>query len=114
MNEPASRLSTGYIFAWISLITGGVILLGVGIVQPPLQTLVPIAYFALSFIALGTGELFNHPMEETRTLKNGKSMESITVQKIRRRNSCGLGHLFDIIGILMFFIAAAKYFYGPH
>ena len=110
--EKKSTTPPVYILAWLILISGVILLLVTAIANPATALFQPLAYLALFLISLGTGELFNHPQEEVRELENNYALYKVQVKKTRRRNPCSLGNIFDIVAILFFFIAAAKFFFG--
>jgi len=67
--------------------------------------------FSASLFSLGAGELFNHPKQKIITSETVKTGQKAKYH--RKRNSCGLGNLLDICGLLLLFIALASFLF-PH
>jgi hypothetical protein len=60
---------------------------------------------ATGLMVFGAGEILNHPREQIfrpeQPEEGGKNFR-------RRRNTCGLGNLLDIIALLLFFIGLSS------
>lgn len=105
MNKDENKAKTPLAF-WVALVN---IALGtIGIIT---GTILPtkthgIEQFFLGLLLLGIGEYLNNP----------RAPQSIHETKApgffeRRRNTCGLGNLLDIVGVLMLAIGSAALFF---
>ena len=63
------------------------------------------------FATFAVGELLNHPKQKLITRETVKNNTSSRYH--RTRNPCSLGNLFDISGLLLFFISLS-YFFFPY
>ncbi len=69
-----------------------------------------ILILSISFAAFGTGELLNHPKQKLITRE---TVQTNQTTYHHNRNPCILGNLFDIIALLLLFIALSAFFF-PH
>ena len=97
-----------YIVAVMLVIAGLVLVTAAVLIHPEKHVYKGMVFLAVSLFNFGLGEIFNHPKTLTSELdSDGKTSEFVS----RRRNSCGLGNILDIIGVMMFFIALSSFIY---
>lgn len=97
-----------YIGAIVLSAAGIAIAIGAVLVQPERHLYKGLIFLAVAFLNFGGGEILNHPRESVGNIREQtEQKENIT----RKRNTCGLGNLLDIVGLLMFFVALASFIY---
>lgn len=96
------RLPLLYLAAWTIGALGFVGLGAVWVLHPPARMLSGLLYLFFACIAFGAGEILNHP--KTPRLSTNTSTPPAATEFCRRRNPCSLGNLFDIGGLLLFFV----------
>jgi len=64
------------------------------------------ALISMSLMGFGSGEILNHPREPVfRQDENETGQQSF----YRVRNTCGLGNILDIVGLLLFFVGLSSF-----
>lgn len=102
MADANYRLPPLYLAAWAMGALGIVGLGGVLILHPPAQIYTGLLYLFFACVAFGAGEILNHP--KPAQLTTNEITPPTDAQLTRRRNPCSLGNLFDIGGLLLFFV----------
>lgn len=111
MTDSSQKTPVLFILACVLAGIGALSFCAVMAIQPAAAIFKPLFFFTLALTALGTGEILNHPKEQIFASEERGTEEEDVWQ--RRRNVCGLGNLFDIVAILLFFIALGKVL-SPH
>jgi hypothetical protein len=106
MADAGYRLPPLYLAAWTIGTLGIVGLGGVWVLHPPVHMYSGLFYLAFACIAFGAGEILNHP--QTPQLSTDASASPAGAKLCRRRNPCSLGNLFDIGGLLLFFVGLSS------
>ncbi|GAB6191251.1 hypothetical protein JCM39068_10000 [Desulfocastanea catecholica] len=96
------RLPPLYLAAWAIGALGIVGLAGVWLLHPPAHLYTGLVYLSFACIAFGAGEILNHP--KPPQLPTEATTPPADRELCRRRNPCSLGNLFDIGGLLLFFV----------
>lgn len=91
-----------YLAAWTMGALGIVGIGAVWLLHPPAQIYTGLIYLFFACIAFGAGEILNHPKPPLVTTET--TTPPADRELCRRRNPCSLGNLFDIGGLLLFFV----------
>jgi len=96
----------------IILMICGILSILIGVTPLGLVTLSPkgLRVLGLAFLFIGLGEYLNHPRQEELKLSSPDDTELLKTTH-RRRNSCGLGNLLDVLGLIAIFAALALFFF---
>jgi len=113
MNSPKShtQIKPLLIFAYGAFASGGILFISAFMLTLPAHFFKATLILAASFAAIGTGEFLNHPKQKLITQETIQNKSK--PQYHHSRNPCSLGNLFDIGGLLLFFIAISSFFF-PH
>ncbi len=85
------------------MITAGTVGIAASLLLHAILPLKGMLLLSSAFIVFGTGEVINHPAGRFFIPRTKESPGYYIYQ--RRRNSCSLGNLLDIGGLLLFFLA---------
>ena len=102
MADANYRLPPLYLAAWAMGALGIVGLGGVWLLHPPAHLHKGLLYLFFACVAFAAGEILNHPKPAQLTTK--EITPPPDAELTRRRNPCSLGNLFDIGGVLLFFV----------
>lgn len=102
MADAGYRLPPLYLAAWTIGAVGIVGLVAVWVLHPPAQIYTGLLYLFFACIAFGAGEILNH--RQTPQITTEATTSPADRELCRRRNPCSLGNLFDIGGLLLFFV----------
>lgn len=105
MTQQERKIPVTYYLAWALLTTGLTSALMPLLLQARYAVEKGIILVALAFCLVGIGELLNHPKEQI-FIPEGDNKK--LPQFRRRRNVCGLGNLFLIVGLLLFFVGLSS------
>lgn len=108
MPQQSQQYPPMYIAAFALAAAGIIVAVAAVLLQPEKHLYKGLIFLAVAFLNFGGGEILNHPRQ---TAKNENSTSHQKGQPLRRRNTCGLGNLMDIVGMLMFFVALASFIY---
>ncbi len=100
-----------FIAAYAFFVTGALLFIAAFVLTLPAHLFKSTLILSASFAALSTGEQLNHPRQKLVTRETVQSGQE--PQYHRNRNPCSLGNLFDIVGLLLLFIAISSFFF-PH
>lgn len=102
MADTGYSLPPLYLAAWAIGALGIVGLGAVWLLHPPARLYDGLLYLFFACIAFGAGEILNHPKRPLLTTDANALPADAEIS--RRRNPCSLGNLFDIGGLLLFFV----------
>ncbi len=108
MAQQAKMYPPVYIIALITVVAGAALAITALIWQPEKYLFKGMIFMAVSLLNLGGGEILNHPKQ---TIPDEESSGTPVEVEERKRNTCGLGNLMDIVGLMMFFVALSSFIY---
>ncbi len=98
-----------YLMAWFFTLTGLLGLIATLLIGPTYAIVKGMVLISAALIIFGLGEFLNHPKEKNFIAAEKEEKETAKRgQYIRRRNSCGLGNLFIIVALLLFFVGLSS------
>jgi len=107
MSQKYQQYPLMYIAAVILAAAGIAIAVAALLLQPERHLYKGLIFLAVAFLNFGGGEILNHPEQAAADHHTAGQKE----HTVRTRNTCGLGNLLDIVGLLMFFVAMASFIY---
>jgi len=107
MSQEHQQYPPMYIAGFVLAAAGIAIAVTALLLQPERHLYKGLIFLAVAFLNFGGGEILNHPAQDMAQNQTSGQRE----HPARRRNTCGLGNLLDIVGLLMFFVAMASFIY---
>jgi len=107
MSQNHQQYPLMYIAAFVMAAAGIAIAVAALLLQPERHLYKGLIFLAVAFLNFGGGEILNHPKQAAADRQTADQKE----YTVRGRNTCGLGNLLDIVGLLMFFVAMASFIY---
>lgn len=109
MTESSTTTPITFFIAWTIFIFGLLCTTALFFVEAAYPIVKAMALIGTALLSIGVGEILNHPKEVIFTPENDKKKSKELYR--RRRNVCGLGNLFLIIGLLLFFMGLSSLIY---
>lgn len=109
--DPRPQIQPLLISAYIAIASGVITFLAAFLLPLSGHLFMATLLLSAGFATFAVGELLNHPKQKLITRETVKN--NTNPRYHRTRNPCSLGNLFDISGLLLFFISLS-YFFFPY
>jgi hypothetical protein len=110
MRTKQTRFPPLFIVAYSAVAVAIIVIIGINIFPVASHIFRGVLLLSTGLTLFGIGEILNHPKETFYPIR--QDAEPGIVKYYRRRNSCGLGTLCDIVSLLFFFMALSSLFFS--